>query len=163
MAVENKYTDANVVAGKKASALVCGPGVQTVTMVGVVAVAAADDNNSVYRVFADVPSSYIPVNICIHNTAIGSGSDYDLGLYGVDLGAAISSECLASTIDMSSAVAITTWNNLGMKNLALGELKTLGTLSGQTDISAAYDIALTAVAVGTEADTIRVTATFAVL
>lgn len=163
MAVENKYTDANIVAGKKASGLVTGSGVPTVTLTGIVTVAAADDDTSKYRVFANVPSSYIPLNICIHNTAITGGTDYDLGLYKTDTGAVVEVDILADGLDLSSARTIATWNNAGMTSLTLAELKTLGTLSGQTDIDGAYDIVLTANTVGSGAGTARVTGTFAVL
>lgn len=161
MAVVDKYTDTNVEAGKKGAGLVTGTGVQTVTLCNVVSVAAADSDTSVYRVFADVPSSYIPLNICIHNTAMTAGTDYDLGLYTVNSGAVVNKEILAAALDLSSAATIATWNNSGMNALTLGTLSSLGTLSAQTDVAGAYDVALTANTIGTDAGTIRVTATFA--
>ena len=50
-----------------------------------------------------------------------------------------------------------------MTTIALETLSTLGTLSAQTDVDSAYDIAFTGNTVGTAAGDIRVTATFAVL
>lgn len=161
MAVEDKYTDADIVAGKKANALKTGTGTKTVTLVGTVSVAAADDDDSVYRVLSNVPSNFVPLTIEIHNTAITAGDDYDLGLYKVNEGAVVEVDILADDLDMSSARTIATSNNAGMSSLTLAEVKTLGELSGQTDVDSAYDIALTANTVGTADGTIRVTATFA--
>lgn len=164
MAVEDKYVDANVVAGKKGSALTTGTGAETVTMVATVAVAAADDDGSVYRVFADVPSTYVPLNICIHTTAITAGTDYDLGIYKPNGGAVVDKDILMDGQTMATAITVGTWNNLGMGILGIANgLQSLGTLSAQTDVDASYDLALTANTVGTAAGTIRVTATFAVL
>jgi hypothetical protein len=160
MAVEDKYTDSNIESGKITAAYSTGSGAQTVTMIGVVTVASADDDGSVYRVFANVPSSFIPVKIAIHNTAITSGTDYDLGLHTVKDGAVVDKDILADGLDMSSARTIATDNNAGMTTLTLGERKTLATLSAQTDPDSAYDISLTANTVGSAAGTIRVTATF---
>lgn len=164
MAVEDKYVDANIVAGKVASAIVTGTGTRTVTMVATVAVAAADDDGSVYRVFNDIPSSFVPVNICIQNTAITSGTDYDLGIYKPNGGAVVDKDILMDGQTMASAVTVATWNNAGMGALTLSNgLQSLGTLSAQTDVDSSYDLALTANTVGSAAGTIRVTATFAVL
>lgn len=164
MAVEDKYVDSSLASGKIASALNSG-GVNTVTMVATVAVASADDDASVYRLFKSVPSSYVPVEICIHNTAITSGTDYDLGLYKVGVaGAVVEKDILADGLDMSSARTIATWNNAGLTSLTLSNgTQDLGTLSAQTDIDPSYDIALTANTVGSAAGTIRVTAKFAYL
>lgn len=161
MAVENKYVDANVEAGKKTSALFSGVGQNTTTLIGTVAVAAADDDGSVYRVFKAVPSSLVPVAIIVHNTAITGGSDYDLGLYEVG-GAAVDADILADGISMATARTVATLNNAGMTtiNIANGG-QSLGELSAQTDVDSAYDLVLTANTVGTAAGTIRVTAIFA--
>ena len=161
MAVEDKYVDSNLAAGKLASAL-NEQGTKTFTAVATVAVAAADDDGSVYRVFKNVPSSVVPICICIHNTAITSGTDWDVGLYKTNLGAVVDKDILADGLDLSSARTIATWNNAGMTTLTLSNgTQDLGTLSAQTDPDAAYDIALTANTVGSAAGTVRVTATFA--
>lgn len=161
MAVEDKYVDANLVAGKKATALVAGQGAETTTLVATVAVASGDDNGSVYRLFKSIPSSLVPVKIEVHNTAVTGGTDYDLGLYEVG-GVAVDADILADGISMATARTIATSNNAGMTTIAIADgVETLGELSAQTDVDAAYDLALTANTVGTADGTIRVTATFA--
>lgn len=162
MAVVDVYSDVNVEAGKKASALTSN-GANTFTIVATVSVAETDADGSVYRVFPNIPSSCVPVNICVHNTAITAGTVYHLGLYKTNGGAVVEVDVLAATMDLSSAATIATWNNTGMKSLTLGTVSDLGTLSAQTDIDPAYDIALTGATVGTAAGTIRVTGTFAYL
>lgn len=162
MAVVDKYADTNTEAGKLTSALK-STGVNTFTIIATVAVASGDDNGSIYRVFPNIPSSCVPVNICVHNTAITAGTVYHMGLYKPNGGAVVEVDILAATLDLSSAATITTWNNNGMKSLTLGTVSDLGTLSAQTDVDAAYDIALTGATVGTADGTIRVTGTFAYL
>lgn len=163
MAEENKYTDANIAAGKKASALKTGSGTETVTILATVSVAAADDDGSVYRIFANVPSSLVPLQIEIHNTAVTAGTDYDVGLYKVKGGAAVDADILADGISMASARTIDTNNNAGMTTIALGTVADLATLSAQAEPDAAYDIALTANTVGSADGTIRVRGVFAYL
>lgn len=164
MAVENKYVNSDVTNGKLVSSLRSGQGINIVTMVETGAVAAADDNGSIYRFFKAVPSNYIPVEICIHNEAITGGTDYDLGLYETGEDAAVvDKDILADGLDLSGARAISAWNNDGMKTIALQTLSTLATLSAQTRPSASYDIALTANTVGSGVGNIRITARFAVL
>lgn len=156
------YVNAEIVAGKKTSALFTGAGTECVVLSETVAIAAADNDGDIFRVFANVPSSLVPLQITIHNTAITGGTDYDLGLYEVNSGAVVEVDILADGLDMSSARTIATANNAGMTSVVLGDgLEDLGELSGQTDVDAAYDIALTANTVGTAAGTIRVTAVFA--
>jgi len=161
MAVVDKYVDADVEADKKASAIFAY-GQDTVTGMATVAIASGDDDGSVYRVFSGVPSSLVPINIAIHNTAITAGTDYDLGLYEPDSGAVVDKDILADGLDLSSAVTIDAWNNVGLTTIAIASGgETLGEVSAQTDVDSSYDIALTANTVGSASGTIRVTATFA--
>ena len=161
MAVVDKYVDADLEGDKLGSALFTNGTGATVAM-ATVAVAAADDDDSVYRLFKDVPSSLVPIKITIHNTAITNGTDYDLGLYKVKSGDVIDKDILADLLDMSSTRVIAAENNDGLKTIAIADGgEDLGKLSAQTDIDPAYDIALTANTVGTVAGTIRVTAWFA--
>ncbi len=161
MAVENKYVDSNLAAGKKAKAGFAF-GDNAITLKAIVSVAAADDDTSKYRIFKGLPSNLIPVNICVHNAAITAGTDYDLGLYkvGVD-GAVVEVDILADGLDMSSARTAATWNNAGLTSVALANSqKTLAELSGQALPDDAYDLVLTANTVGSAAGAIVVTATF---
>ena len=163
MAVEDKYTDADVEAGKKGSALTAAKA-DTVTIVATVAVAAADDDGSVYRAFPNVPSSLVPVKISVHNTAVTGGTDYDLGLYKPNGGAVVDAGILADGLDLSSAATIATDNNTGITTIGIANgPQTLGTLSAQTDVDGSYDVALTANTVGTAAGTVRIVGTFAYL
>jgi len=161
MAVVDKYTDADIQAGKKGAPFKTAAGARPGTMIATVAVAAGDDDTSKYRLFADVPATYIPLEIQIHNTAITNGTDYDLGLYAINGGAVVEVDILADGISMASARTIATSNNAGMTSIVLGDIKTLAQLSGQTKPDASYDIVLTANTVGTVDGTIRATATFA--
>lgn len=160
MPVENKYTDANLVANKKTAPYSVGSGSEPFILVGVVSVAAADDDGSIYRVFASVPSNAVPISLEVVNTAITGGTSYGFGLYRANLGAVVNATALASAIDMSTARTIATANNVGLSALTLGELRTLASLSGAANPDDSYDIALTATTVGTAAGTIRVRGVF---
>lgn len=161
MAVEDKYVDSNLAAGKLAkSALSIGS--KTVTIVATGEIAAADDNGSIYRFFKSVPSTYIPVEITIMTDGITNGTDYDLGLYEVGAGkAVVDQDVLMDGQTMASALTRATGHQLGLQTVDIANLgSTLGELSGQTDVDPAYDIALTANTVGTAAGTISIIATF---
>lgn len=157
----DSYVEANIAAGKKPSA-VNGLGTELYYIENTVSVLAADSDGDIYRVFADVPSNYVPVKITIHNTAITGGTDYDLGLYDVSSGAVVDKDILADGISMATARTIATDNNAGMTTIGIANgTQTLGTISAETDVPAAYDIALTANTVGSADGTIRVSAWFA--
>jgi hypothetical protein len=100
--------------------------------------------------------------ICIHNTAITAGTDYDVGLYKVNSGAVVDADILADGLDLSSAATVATWNNKGMTTIGIANgTQDLATLGAETNPDASYDICLTANTVGSAAGTIRVTAVFA--
>lgn len=155
MAVEDKYVNADVAAGKKAKAAFAA-GALVTTAIEIVAVASADDDDSVYRVLSGVPSNLIPVSITVDHSSITGGTDYDVGLYKVDGGAVVEVDVLADGISLASAG---TKDGLGAVALT-DRKKTLAELSGQTDPDSAYDIALTGNTVGTAAGTAVVTVTF---
>lgn len=162
MAVEDKYVDSKLESGFHTAAMF-EHGCSTFTAVATVSVAAADDDGSVYRLFANMPSNAVPVSICIHNTAVTGGTDYDLGLYKAG-GVVVDKDILADGLDMSTARTVATVNNAGMTTIAIADgVKTFAELSAQDDPDASYDIVLTANTVGTAAGTIRVTGTFATL
>jgi hypothetical protein len=166
MAVVDLYSQTDLEAGngKKFPSL-NGLGTQTFTAVGTAVIVAADDNGSVYRVIPNMPSNAVPINICIHHGTITNGTDYDLGLYKVNSGAVVDKDILADGLDLSTARAISTWNNAGMTSLDIvNGTQTLAALSAQTDPDASYDICLTANAVGSAtSEEVRVTFTYALI
>jgi len=166
MAVVDLYSQTDLEAGngKKFPSL-NGLGTQTFTAVGMAVVVAADDNGSVYRVLADIPSNAVPINICIHHGAITAGTDWDLGLYEVNGGAVVDKDILADGLDLSTARTFATWNNVGMTTLDIvNGTQTLATLSAQANPSSSYDLTLTANIVGSAAsEEVRVTFTYALI
>lgn len=164
MAVENKYVNADIVAGKPAIAAYFS-GAEVIEVIGLISVAAADDDGSIYR-FARVNSMFIPTSIVITNTAITGGTDYEVGIYntldGPLAGAVKDIDVLAGTTSMASARA----EGSGVSGLSAvavtGAQNRLYELAGDTaaDKPGEYDIALTANTVGTAAGTIVVKARF---
>ncbi len=161
MAVEDKFVNAltAVAVGKKAPPIATG-GAQLLALAGTFEIAAADDDGSIYRL-ARVPANMIPLFGQIWSDAITSGTDWDLGLYKPGAGGAVvDKDLLADGVDLSSAIAITTFTNNALTNLGgadpranvgknLWELLGL-TKAGRQD----YDLALTANTVGSAAGTI---------
>jgi len=160
MAVENKYVDADVAAGKLGNpAFISGAEVQT--MVFNFEVAAADDNNSVFRIARSLNPNLIVTDIIIFNDSITVGTDYNLGLY-VPLtdgaGGAIigTGNQFADALDMSAAAGIATPKN-GFTAVAIEDIQQkLYEHAGQTvnTKESGYDIAFTAIAVGSSVGTI---------
>ena len=155
MAVENKYTDANVAAANRA--MVGRGGTELVVFEGFAAVAAADDDGSIYRIVKDLPSSFRPVRCTVQTDGITGGTDYELGLYDRNLGAVVSKGLFMTNQTMASAsraldgLANVTVVNL-MNRLSIAELLGLTASSAKP----AYDLALTGDTVGTAAGNIRV-------
>lgn len=162
MAVEDKYANADLAAGKKADA-VASVGQKLIVLTQTEEIASADDNGSVYRFFKDVPSNLIPVEITISCDAITGGTDYDLGLYKVGVGgAAVDKDVLMDGQTLASALTRATGHQLGLANVNIADAtKTLGELSAQTDVDTSYDIALTGNTAGTAAGTVTIIAVFA--
>ncbi len=160
MAVEDKYVDANIVAGKKAKAAL-STGDKEIVMIATVELAAADDDGSKYRFFKAVPSNYIPTEVTITCDAITGGTDFELGLYKTELGAVISKGLLMTGQTLANALTRATGHQLGLANVNIADAyKTLGQLSGQTDVDPAYDIVLTGDTVGSAAGTVTIIAKF---
>lgn len=160
MAVEDKYVDANLAAGKLAKSAL-SMGAETVTMVATEELAVADDDGSVYRFFKSVPSNLIPIEINVYCDTITSGTDFDLGLYEVG-GAAVDADVLMDGQTLATALTRATGHNIGLGNVNIADAtKTLGELSGQTAVDLSYDIALTANTVGSAAGTVTIVAVFA--
>jgi hypothetical protein len=165
MAVEDKYVDADLAAGKLAKGAL-SQGAETITVVATVEIAAGDDDDSVYRLFKSVPSTYVPVEITIATDGITGGTDYDLGLYEVGVGKdVVDADILMDGQTMASALTRATGHQLGLQTVDIANIgKTLGELAvigAASEAIESYDIALTANTVGTAAGTISVLAVFA--
>ena len=124
-------------------------------IVATVEVAAADDNNSVYRL-ARVHSSWRISSIELLNDAIASGTDFNLGLIAIaaDGGAAVDDYVYGDAISMASARVVpldATFEARGVEKIKQ-EVWEDAALSSDTGVW--YDIALTGIVVGTAAGTI---------
>lgn len=149
MAVENYFTNNASNVGEKTT-----PGSnahEVVRSIAHVAVAAADDNNSTYLLFKDVPSSFTPVELKIWTDAITSGTDFNIGVANSETGVVIDDNLFADAINLSSASKAID----GLENVAIEDIgnKSIATLLGLTPTTAKsrYDIILTGIAVGTAA------------
>lgn len=153
MAVEDKYVDADLAAGKLGNpAQISGAEVQAVNFT--FEVDAADDDGSIYRVCKSLNPTLIPIKFEINNDSITGGTDYDLGLYDTTTdraaGAVIDKEVFAATLDMSSAAANGSEKN-GLSAVAIEDLPNKLYEHAGDDVNTkkqGYDIALTANTVG---------------
>lgn len=161
MSVINAYMDANYVAGKLADAaqLVGSPSRK---MVATFEVAAADSDGSIYRVFKGLNPNIVVTNILVGNDAITSGTDYDIGLYGVldydNVGAVVNANVFADGLNLSSA-HVSGSELSGISNVDVANRgKRLYEIAGHTSITKlpGYDLAVTANTVGSAAGTITV-------
>lgn len=131
--------------------------------VATVEVAAADDNNSVYRFFR-VHSSWIITELWLYNDAITSGSSYDCGLYRTadDGGAVVDADCWATAVTMVSARTGTAAPlnlvfealNIDKVEKTVWEVAAIAVTTITADPAVWYDICLTANTVGSGAGTI---------
>ena len=155
MAVQDKFIDALVAAGKKGNPGKVSGG-KICTVVFTFEQAAADNDTSVYRL-ARLPANAIPVKCEIYADGAIDGSDYDLGLYDPGVGGAVvDANCFADAIDLSSGVAVTAGANNGLKSLAIEDVGSK--IWEILDLSAPgrqdYDLCLTANTAGGAAGTI---------
>ena len=160
MAVQDKYTDSNVAAKNKTHSLLTGVGNKVHAMIGQAAIAAADDDGSVYRVFKDIPASYVLKSMHITNTAITSGTDYDIGLYSRDLGAVVDKDIFLDGASMASARTAKTEISTLFAVVEADVVKALSELDPATAKPLSYDLCLTANTVGSAAGTVTIYAEF---
>ncbi len=129
-----------------------------VTLVQTIEVASGDDNDSIYRIFRNVPSSFVPTQFNVESDAITSGNDWNVGLYKPNLGTVVDENILADALDLSSAVKGFTAKN-GLDAVAIENIgvKPLWELAGQTlgSQDPMFDIGLKGVAVGSADGTIK--------
>lgn len=163
MAVEDKYINSDVAAGKLAKAIHSNGG-KVFAMIETFEIAAADSNGSVYRVFKNLPPDLIPMRMEVYNDAMTGATDYDIGFYETGVaGAVIDQDKLAAALDMSSAAGKGSPKD-GLVTVGIDEVEEMiYELAGHTTATRkdGYDIAVTAVAVGTLAGTISIVAWFA--
>lgn len=161
MAVENKYVSSNIQNDKlEAPAFLLGD--KMVAVVVSFEVASGDDDGSVYRILKGINGSLIPIDIKIFNDSITGATDYDLGLYKVNLGAVISKDVFMDGADINAGNGITSPQN-GLTNVDVANLtKKIFEHAGHdvTDSLAGYDIAITANTVGSASGTITLIALF---
>lgn len=165
MAVEDKYVDSDVAANNLVHGLKFN-GATVIAMRAIAAIAAADDDGSVYRLFRSVPANLIPLHIDIVCDAITGGTDYDLGFYKPLAfgGTVVDKDNLMDGQTLASALTCATGQGLGMKDVsAANQLKKVWEHAGHTSTTKleSYDIALTGNTVGTGAGNACVTAYFA--
>lgn len=128
--------------------------------VGTVEIAAADDNNSVYRV-GRVHSSWRISDIIRFNDAITSGTDFDVGLYdtAANGGAVINVNAFADAVSLASA-SVTGTNDIYEAGSDVGvedieqEVWQMAGLS--SDPNKFMDVCYTGVTVGSGAGTLSV-------
>lgn len=154
MAVENKYVVSNFADGSLQDSHVYG-GSKIVPHVVTFEVAAADDNNSIYRLFR-INSSDVILQLEISNDAITGGTDYDVGLYDITTsGAVVDKDVFADGLNLTSAADKT--NVLTAPDIAELNLPVWDLVSGVTeDPNKQYDVAIHANVAGTAAGTITV-------
>ncbi len=159
MAVENKWVDANVAAGKKGNPGIIGPG-QVFSLAQTFEVAAADDDGSVYKL-GIVGANMIPLKVEWNNDAIAGATSYDLGFYS-EAGVAVDKDILMAAHDINAGAAMGSEID-GMHDLPIDKIgKKVYELLGKTLTTKenAYVLAVTANTVGTAAGTISVRASF---
>lgn len=129
--------------------------------VGTVEIAAADDNNSVYRMVR-LHSSWRLSDILRYNDAITSGADFDVGLYDTaeNGGAVIKVNAFADAVSLASAATTSPVRDIyetgsynGVENIE----KKLWEMAGlSTDPNKYMDLCYTGVSVGSGAGTLSV-------
>lgn len=130
----------------------------------VVEVAAADDDNSVYRI-ARLPSNAVIHSIRVLCDAITSGSSWHCGVWdvaAVNAGAVVDADLFASAVDLSAGTAA--WLELRFEAATSGPIDyaeyplwrilDLGAATLTADPNKQYDICLQGITVGSSASTI---------
>lgn len=119
-------------------------------------VAAADDDNSVYRILR-LPSNACIKELNILNDAITSGTVYHLGVYqtAANGGAVVDADVFASTISMATArtMPLNAMFEAGL-DIANWDIRLWQLLGLSSDPQRDYDICFTAATVGSAAGTL---------
>lgn len=160
MAVENtkstQITNAELAVATPTASFFTGA--STKSKRATLAVAAADDDLSVYRFFR-VSSSDVLVSCKVFNDAITGGTDYDFGLYDVadrNAGAVVDANLIGDAVDLSSAVLIGTEIRYEVLNITTVGDRIWELLGLSADPLIDYEFAATGITVGTAAGDIVV-------
>lgn len=128
-------------------------------IVDTVALAAADDDNSVYRL-ARVHSSWIIPSIRLFNDTITAGTDFNLGLYEVDTGAAVAESAYADAISLATASTVgveVAYENRDINKIQQRVWQDAGLTA---DPNKYYDLCLKGITVGSAAGDVSVIVTY---
>lgn len=130
-------------------------GGQLLCSVATVAVAAADDDTSVFR-FVRVPSNAVVVKIELLNDALTSGTDYHFGLHqtAANGGAVVNVNVWANALDLSSArvAPLDITHEAGSDTpIEYAEKKVWELAGASADTGREYDITATANTIGSAA------------
>jgi hypothetical protein len=128
-----------------------------------VEVAAADDNNSVYR-FARLPSNARVVSMRVFCDAITAGTDYNVGLYqtAANGGAVVDDNCYADAVDLSSAITTGTEIAFEGRGIELIGQQVWADAGLSADSNTEYDVCATGITVGSAAGTISLAVAYTV-
>lgn len=160
MAVENKWVDTAVEAGKKGNPGNVMPG-RVFAFACTFEVAAADDDGSVFKL-AKVGANMIPYELMLNCDAITGFTSADLGLYKEN-GVEADKNIFMSAHDINAGAAIGSeidgLHDLGVDNIGKKVYELLG-LTDATRAEDSYVLALTANTIGSAAGTISVRGLF---
>ena len=150
MALQDKYVNADIVAGEKAVAAE-NDGAKTVSIVKTFEINTADDNASVYRWAKNVNPHLIPKQIQILADSALTVTDANMGIWATGIGGtAFDDNALTEAVDLSSGFARGSEAN-GLTGVAIEDVeKTIYELAGHTTATKkmGYDLALTIIAKG---------------
>lgn len=138
------------------------------TEAATVAVAAADDDTSVYR-FLTIPSNAVITSIKVYCDALTSGTDWDFGVYQTaeNGGAVVDADLFGDGVDLSSAITLGTeirFNDTVTANITEVNKRLWELLPGPltADPQRSYDLCFTANTVGSGAGDITVVVQYTV-
>ncbi len=135
-----------------------------VVLVGTFEAAAADDNNSIYRL-ARIPANWVPVSLVFDSDAVTGMSDVNIGFHRTAENGGAAAETDANILDDAkdfSSALVNSWGMTDMDPANIG--KTVGELAGATVLTqdTEYDLTLLAIAAASAAGTVSYKAIFAV-
>ncbi len=136
----------------------------TRSLIGTFETAAADDNNSIYRI-ARIPANWVPLELWIDCDAVTGMSDVNIGFHRTLENGGAAAETDANILDDAKDFSSALVNSWGMTDMdPANKGKTVGELAGATVATqdTEYDLTLLAIAAASTAATVSFRATFAV-